>query len=90
MQKDGKGKKDMLFDKVHSKMDVHSYRRFYAKELFKEVSANRQIRNKILKNYLQRHEYKTIRVDGEKVTKEIQNLYFKPKRTKEKYIRDDL
>lgn len=56
MQKDGKGKKDMLFDKVHSKMDVHSYRRFYAKELFKEVSANRQIRNKILKNYLQRHE----------------------------------
>jgi len=90
MQKDGKEKNDRLFDKVHSKMDVHSYRRFYAKELFKEVSANRQIRNKILKNYPQRHEFKTVRINGERVTKEIQSQYFKPKGTKERFERDDL
>lgn len=90
MEKEGKAKDEKLFDKVHSKMDVHSYRRFYAKSLFKEVSNDRKLRNTIIKNYPQRCEIKTTIENGIRVTREIQSQYFRPKGTKEKYNRDDL
>lgn len=90
LEKEGKRNNIPLFGKVHSKMDVHSYRRAYAKALYREVSTNRKIRDIILRNYPTRCEMKTTIVNGERITKEVQSQYFRPKGTKEIYDRDDL
>lgn len=48
--------KDKLVDKVHSKMDVHSYRREYAKELYAVVKENHEIQKEYQKQYRERVE----------------------------------
>lgn len=48
--------KDKLVDKVHSKMDVHSFRREYAQELYEQIKENKILRNEYLKLYQQRSE----------------------------------
>jgi len=58
--------RDLLFDKIPSKMDVHSYRREYAQELYKIISHDRALRDEMLRQYPPRREivkaeYYTIR-----------------------------
>lgn len=90
MKSNGKGREDTLFDSVHSKMDVHSYRRVYAKSLYVEMTADRKQRDEVLKQYPKRHETKTYCADGVKEVKEIKSQYFCPRGTKERFERDDL
>ena len=88
---EGKMEHEKLFDKVHSKMDVHSYRREYAQNLYKDIANDKAYRDSVLKHYPKRIEIKTYtNRKGEKVTKEIQSKYFIPKGSKEKFERNDL
>jgi integrase len=48
--------RDKLFTKIHSAMDVHNYRREYAKELYSIVNHDRNIREKALTMYPIRNE----------------------------------
>lgn len=48
--------KDKLVDKVHSKMDVHSYRREYAKDLYILVKENHELQKEYQKQYKERVE----------------------------------
>lgn len=48
--------KEKLVDKVHSKMDVHSYRREYAQELYQQVKEDHKLRDEYLNQYKQRNE----------------------------------
>ena len=45
-----------LFARIHTKADIHSYRREYAQELYKIISHNRPLRDTLLKVYPARYE----------------------------------
>lgn len=48
--------KEYLVDKIPRKIDVHSYRRYYCKELYKTVLENKELREELLKMYPSRSE----------------------------------
>lgn len=48
--------KDKMVDKVHSKMDVHSYRREYAKDLYTLVKENHELQKEYQMQYKERVE----------------------------------
>lgn len=74
-QREGKNK---VFDKIPSKIDIHSLRREYCKGLYKDITGDRQLRDDILKNYPPRKELKTnIDKNGHKYTKEIKSDYYR-------------
>ena len=43
--------KDMVFDSVNSKANIHAYRRFYAQEVYKYAQDNKDYRESLLKAY---------------------------------------
>ena len=47
---------EKICSKVHSAMDVHSYRRSYAKEIYKQLARTEEFRDDILKYYPARNE----------------------------------
>lgn len=48
--------KEYLVDKIPAKIDVHSYRREYCKELYKLVSSDKELKEDLLKIYPERSE----------------------------------
>ena len=50
--------RERLFERVHSKLDVHGLRREYAQELYKEVSRDPDLRDELLSRYPPRNEPK--------------------------------
>lgn len=48
--------KEYLVDKIPSKIDVHSYRRYYCRELYKTVLKDKELREELLKIYPARSE----------------------------------
>lgn len=66
---------EKLCSKVHSAMDVHSYRRDYARELYKQLADNRDLRERVLEMYPERSE-------------NVQSDVYKSRKTKEEFDRD--
>ena len=60
---------ERFFEHVHSKADIHGFRRIYAQELYKAVSTDPDLRNELLRLYPARVEY------GKK-GKKIQSEYY--------------
>lgn len=50
-EEQGYSPKDKVFEKVHDAMDVHSFRREYAKELYEDVSKDSDYRSVVLSLY---------------------------------------
>lgn len=73
--------KTRLIEHIPKHMDIHSLRREYAKNLYKDITKDRQLRDDILKNYKPRMEYKN--------NKEIKSKFYTD-RDKNKYERDDI
>ena len=48
--------RDLLFDSVHTKADIHAYRRKYAQELYKTISCDPAYRDELLRLYHPRRE----------------------------------
>lgn len=73
----GKGK---LFESIHSKADIHSYRRQYSQKLYKAVSEDRALRDELMQVYPLRYEPK------------VKGNVYSTRRTgrKQTYNRDDL
>lgn len=79
-----------LLEKIPQRIDIHGLRREYCKGLYEEIKDNRELRDSILKNYPERHEYKTQKnKDGISYTKEIVRDYYKD-RDGNVYNRDDI
>ena len=73
---------EKLFERIHSKADIHAYRREYAQELYKTISRDRTLRDKILQNYPPRKEpgvksstYTTRRNTNNNMTFDRDDLY---------------
>lgn len=92
MKKQGKKENEPLFHHVSKNMDVHGYRRSYAKDLLAYVEQNKDYKEQVLKLYPERHEYRTItnKQTGEKEIQEIKSEYYSPRGEDKKYLRDDL
>lgn len=94
MKQEGKEKDVPLFDSVPKNMDVHSFRRIYAKSLMDYVEHNPEGKEIILRQYPKRREYKSVinKETGEKELREIKSEYFRPRNVEEKvcYRRDCL
>ena len=73
--------RERLFDHIHTKMDVHSYRRQYAQELYKTISKDRKLRDELLKAYPPRREPN---IKGSTYTTRRKDI---PNKT---FLRDDL
>lgn len=70
--------KTKIFEKIPSRIDIHSLRREYCQGLYTEIKDNKDLRDDILKNYPARHEYKTQKDKfGNSYTKEIQSNFYK-------------
>lgn len=89
-----RGKTDncKLFEKIHSKMDVHSFRREYAKELYNYIKENKDYRIKLLNIYPQRNESKAYKnkITGIIEIRKIKSDYFRAHGDNEVYLRDNL
>ena len=48
--------REKLFERINTKMDVHSYRRQYAQNLYEIISKDRKLRDELLKAYPPRRE----------------------------------
>jgi integrase len=73
--------RERIFDRVHSKADIHSYRREYAQELYRQVSGDPSLRARLLALYSPRRE------PG------VKSAYYRPRRPEMRgqvYLRDDL
>lgn len=82
--------KEKVFDKIPNKIDIHSLRREYAKNLYKDILQNPILRDEYLKQYPVRKEFKTQRnKDGITYTKEIKTKTYKD-RDENIYSREDL
>ncbi len=90
IQKAREAGKTKLLDKIPQRIDVHGLRREYCKGLYQEIKDNRELRDDILKNYPERHEYKTQKdKNGNSYTKEIKRDYYKD-RDGNTYNRDNI
>lgn len=79
-----------LLEKIPQRIDVHGLRREYCKGLYMDIKDNRELRDDILRNYPERHEYKTQKDEnGNSYTKEIKRNYYKD-RDGNMYDRDDI
>lgn len=92
MRQNGKREKEPLFEYIPKNMDVHSYRRTYAKDLFQYVDNHKEYKEKVLNQYPERHEYRVIKdkETGERKVHEIQSEYYKPRGDEKSYSRDSL
>lgn len=82
--------KEKVFDKIPCKIDIHSLRREYAKNLYQDILGNPSLRDEYLKQYPERKELKTQKdKDGTAYTKEIKTKTYKD-RDGNIYNRDDL
>lgn len=82
--------KDRLFEHIPKEIDVHGLRREYCKGLYDEIKDNKELRDKLLKNYPERHEFKTQKdANGNSVTKEIKSNVYKD-REGNVWDRDDI
>lgn len=87
-----------LFDKqgfgyLNKHADIHAYRGEYARALHEAVNTDRTFRADILKEYPERHEYKTYKdKDGNRVTYEIKSETITTRQGKESqtFNRDDV
>lgn len=79
-----------LFTKIKQHMDVHSYRRDYARSLYNAVITDKDLKTQLLERYPERHEYKTIKdkETNECKTVEIASPTYKS-RSGEVFGRDD-
>lgn len=67
-----------IFDKIPTKIDVHSYRREYAQNLYKDIIKNPQLKAIYLQQYPKRKELKCYkRKDGTKYYQEIKTKTYK-------------
>ena len=92
MKQQGKKENEPLFHHVSKNMDVHGYRRNYAKDLLAYVEQNKDYKEQVLKQYPERREYRTItnKRTGEREIHEIKSEYYSPRSEDRKYLRDDL
>lgn len=92
MRTQGKKENEPLFNHVSKNMDVHAYRRSYAKDLLAYVEQHKNYKEDVLKQYSERHEYRTItnKQTGEKEIHEMKSEYYSPRGENKKYLRDDL
>lgn len=92
MRTQGKKENEPLFHHVSKNMDVHAYRRSYAKDLLDYVEQHKNYKEDVLKQYPERHEYKTItnKQTSEKEIHEIKSEYYSPRDEDKRYLRDDL
>lgn len=82
--------KEKVFDIIPNKIDIHSLRREYAKNLYKDILANPALRDEYLKQYPVRSEYKTQKdKSGNVYTKKIRTNTYKD-RDGNTYDRNDL
>ena len=68
---------DKLCPKVHSVMDVHSYRRDYARELYKQLADDKGLKERVLEMYPVRNE-------------SVHSDVYKSRKTKEEFDRDSV
>lgn len=60
MKQEGKDKDAPLFEAVPQNMDVHSFRRDYARDLMDYVEHNPEGKENIMKQYPERKEYESV------------------------------
>lgn len=76
--------------KIPNRIDVHSLRREYCKNLYEDIKDNSELRDKMLKNYPPRHEIKrNIDKNGNAYTKPVKRDFYKD-RDGNIYSRDDV
>lgn len=82
-----------IFGYLNKHADIHAYRGEYARALHEAVNTDRTFRADILKEYPERHEYKTYKdKDGNRVTYEIKSETITTRQGKESqtFNRDDV
>lgn len=82
-----------IFSHVHAQADIHAYRGEFARALYQEIIDNKNFRDDVLKEYPERHEYKTIKdKDGNRITYEIKSATITTRQGKDSqtFIRDDV
>lgn len=82
-----------IFRKIHTRADIHSYRREYAQNLYIAFKENREFRDNVLKQYPARREFKTIKdKNGNRIRYEIKSQYITTRKGVESrtYYRDDI
>lgn len=82
-----------IFSHVHAQADIHAYRGEFARALYQEIVDNKNFRDDVLKEYPERHEYKTIKdKDGNRITYEIKSATITTRQgeNSQTFVRDDV